>query len=240
MPLTIGAYIGDKMKKTFYSELAYILGIIMLALGVAMMERGDFGMSMVVAPAYILHLKISEFLPFFSFGMATYCFEAALLILLCIIRRRVKLSYLFSFVTALIYGFILDGAVYLIGFIPVEGVIIRLVFFAVGLLLCTWGIAFLFKTYISPEAYEVFVMEITDMTGSGLMVIKTIYDLCSLALAVSLAFVFFGFGEFVGVNWGTLVCACLNGLCIGLFARLNDKLFNFTDGIPRLKSIMQK
>ena len=172
--------------------------------------------------------------------MACYCFEAALLVLLCIIRRRVKLGYLFSFVTALIYGLTLDGAVFLVGFIPDGGIPLRLVFFAVGFLLSAWGIAFLFRTYISPEAYEVFVKELTDMSGGRLMVVKTIYDLCSLALAISLTFIFFGFGEFVGVGLGTLFAACLNGLCIGLFAKLNDRLFNFTDGIPRLKEIMQK
>ena len=43
--------IRRNMKKTFYSELAYFIGIAVLALGTAMMEQADFGMSMVVAPA---------------------------------------------------------------------------------------------------------------------------------------------------------------------------------------------
>lgn len=37
-------------KRVFYTELAYILGLLVLAVGTAMMERADFGMSMVVAP----------------------------------------------------------------------------------------------------------------------------------------------------------------------------------------------
>ena len=49
-------------KRIFYTEIAYILGLIALALGTAFMEKADFGLSMVVAPPYILHLKISEFL----------------------------------------------------------------------------------------------------------------------------------------------------------------------------------
>ncbi|MBE5772279.1 MAG: hypothetical protein E7336_13050, partial [Clostridiales bacterium] len=64
------------MKNTFFTEAAYFLGMILLAVGTALMERADFGMSMVVAPAYILQLKISEFLPFFSFGMAEYMLQA--------------------------------------------------------------------------------------------------------------------------------------------------------------------
>ena len=43
-------------KKVFYSELAYVFGMVILALGTAMMELADFGMSMVVAPAYLVHL----------------------------------------------------------------------------------------------------------------------------------------------------------------------------------------
>ena len=58
------------MKKTFYTEAAYFVGLFVLAIGTALMERGDFGMSMVVAPAYILHRWLVEFLPFFSFGHA--------------------------------------------------------------------------------------------------------------------------------------------------------------------------
>lgn len=54
-----------KDKKTFYTELSYLLGILILALDTAFMERADFGVSMVVAPAYILHLKISQILQCF-------------------------------------------------------------------------------------------------------------------------------------------------------------------------------
>ena len=51
-------------KRTFYTEAAYALGIVILAIGTAMMEKANFGMSMVVAPAYLLHLKLADTLPF--------------------------------------------------------------------------------------------------------------------------------------------------------------------------------
>ena len=57
-------------QRIFYTEACYLIGIVTMALGTAMMTLADFGVSMVVAPAYLLHLKISEYLPFFSFGMA--------------------------------------------------------------------------------------------------------------------------------------------------------------------------
>ena len=74
-------------KKVFYTVMAYALGIVILALGTALMEKANFGMSMVVAPAYLLHLKISQTLPFFSFGMAEYTLQAAILLLLGLAMR---------------------------------------------------------------------------------------------------------------------------------------------------------
>lgn len=82
-----------KTKKIFYSEMAYILGIFILALGTAMMEQADFGLSMVVAPAYLLHLKISQFIPAVSFGMAEYSLQAVLIIIMSISLRKFKPIY---------------------------------------------------------------------------------------------------------------------------------------------------
>ena len=43
------------MKRTFSTELAYVFGIVFVAWGVVLMEKADFGVSMVVAPAYLLY-----------------------------------------------------------------------------------------------------------------------------------------------------------------------------------------
>ncbi|HOO80024.1 MAG TPA: hypothetical protein PLQ04_06520, partial [Lachnospiraceae bacterium] len=67
---------ADRKKRTFYSEWAYVLGVLTLAIGTALMERADFGMSMVVAPAYLIHLKVSQYLPWYSFGISEYFFQA--------------------------------------------------------------------------------------------------------------------------------------------------------------------
>ena len=172
------------MKKTFFTEAAYFLGMILLAIGTALMERADFGMSMVVAPAYILHLKISEFLPFFSFGMAEYMLQAVILLLLILIQRKAKKAYLFSFCTAVLYGFILDGALALMGLIPFAGIAFRVFCYTAGMLLCSAGIAMLFDTYITPEAYELFVKEIAEKCSMPISKCKTIYDCISCAVAV--------------------------------------------------------
>ena len=218
-----------KNKKTFYTELSYLLGILILALGTAFMERVNFGVSMVVAPAYILHLKISQILPFFSFGMAEYTLQAVLLILIAILLRKFKLTFLFSFVTAVFYGFVLDGMMALIGLLPMGTLFGRLLFYVVGLLACSVGVALLFHTYIAPEAYELFVKELSAKYHKDIHKFKTVYDCCSCVIAILLSFIFFGFLHFEGVKLGTIFCALVNGSVIGVCSKMLERNFEFKD-----------
>ena len=218
-------------KRVFYTELSYLLGMVILAFAAAMMTRADFGLSMVVAPAYLLHLKVSEVLPFFSFGMAEYTLQALLLIVLCLAVRRFRLSYLFSFVTAVLYGFVLDGLLWLLSFLPMDSIALRFVFYVVGMVLCALGVSLFFHTYISPEVYELFVKEVSGKFKVDIHKVKTVYDCISCLAAVVMSFAFFGMWQFEGVNWGTIVCALVNGWLIGQVTKLLEKHFDFRDAM---------
>ena len=217
------------MKRTFYTEMAYIIGIVTLAFGTALMERADFGMSMVVAPAYLIYLKISDYLNWFSFGMAEYCFQAFLIIVLVIILRGFKRKYLFSFITAFIYGNVLDVMMRAVTLVSANGIIPRVAFYVIGLVVCAVGVSLLFHTYISPEAYELFVKETSSRFCFDINKTKTIYDCCSCIIAVIMSFLFMGFLHFEGVKAGTILCAAINGWVIGQCSRLFEKYFDFKD-----------
>ena len=219
-------------QKTFYTEIAYLLGLLILALGTAFMERADFGVSMVVAPAYLIHLKVSEVLPFFSFGMAEYTLQAVVILAMILILRRIKLSYFFSFVTAVLYGLTLDGAMALIALLPEGSFGVKLGWFLFGMLLCSIGVSLLFHTYISPEAYELFVKEISAKLQKDIHKCKTAYDCASCLIAILLSFLFFGFGHFEGVKLGTIFCALVNGSLIGRCTAWFEKRWDFQDGLP--------
>ena len=219
-------------QKTFYTEIAYLLGLLILALGTAFMERADFGVSMVVAPAYLIHLKVSEVLPFFSFGMAEYTLQAVVILAMILILRRIKLSLYFSFVTAVLYGLTLDGAMALIALLPEGSFGVKLGWFLIGMLLCSIGVSLLFHTYISPEAYELFVKEISAKLQRDIHKCKTAYDCASCLIAILLSFLFFGFGHFEGVKLGTIFCALVNGSLIGRCTAWFEKRWDFQDGLP--------
>lgn len=220
------------MKKKCYSALAYLLGLLILACGTALMERADMGMSMVVAPAYLVHLVVSRYLDWFSFGVAEYTFQAVLLAVMIAALRKFRVSYLFSFVTAFVYGVMLDAVMVPAAMIP-QTMLLRVMCFVGGMLLCSLGVALLFHTYIAPEVYELFVKEWAAKYGTDIGKTKTVYDCISCAVSIVLSFSFFGFGHFEGVKYGTILCALCNGWLIGRITGLLDRFFCFPDCFRR-------
>ena len=219
-----------KGKRIFYCELAYFAGLFILAFGTALMEKADFGISMVVAPAYLIHLKLSESVSFFSFGMSEYFFQAVLLVLLALVMRKFKKSYILSFATAFLYGTVLDLAISIVALFPCSGFVWQAIFYVAGLILCAIGVALLLQTYFPPEAYELVVKELSAKFHVTVGKTKTIYDCCSCALAIVFSVCFFK--TFVGEKWGTIVCAMVNGWLIGKISWLLDKNFVLKDALP--------
>jgi uncharacterized membrane protein YczE len=219
------------MKKGICAELSYIVGVAFTALGTALMAAAGFGVSMVVAPAYLIHLKLG-----ISFGTAEYAFQALLLCLMMLVLRRFKLSWLFSFVTAVFYGLMLDlfGA---LAALLTPTLAVRIVYFIAGELIISLGIAVLFRTYLPPEVYELIVKECSAHFKIKLSRFKLGYDIASLLLGVLMSILFFGRLE--GIGWGTLAAALLTGPLISFFSRFL-KNTGGRAALPRLKTFFEK
>ncbi len=208
-------------------EIAYLVAILLMAVGVALTERGGLGLSMIVAPAYILAGATG-----LGFGTMEYIVQAALLVLLAILLRRFRLSYLFSFITAFVYGLVLDGVMLLFAPLPAGSLLLRVLWFALGALVTAVAVAVFFRVYPSPEAYDLFVRDVSRAFGIPGGRFKLLYDLSSAALSVVLSFVFFGFGSFYGIGIGTVVLAFCNGPVIGSVGKLLDRSTVFYPLLP--------
>ena len=214
----------------FYTEICYLLGLLLPAIGGALMEKANFGLSMIIAPSYILHCKLTELSSFFTFGVCCYLFQGTLLLVMCLVLRRFRVSFLFSFVTAVVFGYTLDGATFLFSFVDTSLLWARLLLFVFGLLISAAGIAFMLHTYIASEVYELLVKEFSRHFGFSLGRCKLVYDYFSLALALLLSFLFFR--SLVGIGWGTIVCTVLNGILIGAFSKLILRYLELKDALP--------
>ncbi len=215
------------------SEIVYLISIVLLSLSVAMLTSVDFGISMIVAPAYLLSLKLG----FLTFGQAEYVIQAVLFIILCIVLRRIKAVYLTSFLTCLIYGFVLDLWRLIPFFNPdvtapgSMNITLRIVLFVVGVVLTSFSIALCFKTYLYPQVYDFSVKAVTARYKIKLSVFKTAFDFSCLAVALIMTFCFFGKLEGIGV--GTLIMVAVNGTLIGFFSKMLDKTVECSPIFPK-------
>ena len=221
------------------SEVTYFAAIVLLSLAVAILSTADFGISMIVAPAYLLSLKAG----FLSFGQAEYVVQAIVFILLCIVLKRFRFVYFFSFGTCLIYGFVLDLWRKIPFLNPTAtppgsmNLPLRIAMFVIGIILTSFSVALFFKTYLFPQVYDFFVKAVSCKYGIKLSRLKTVVDLSCLTASVIMTFAFFG--EIRGIGWGTLIMALLNGTVIGFFSKLLDKAFDFQPTFTRFAAMFK-
>ena len=221
------------------SEITYFAAILLLSLAVAILSAADFGISMIVAPAYLVSLKTS----FLSFGQAEYVVQAIVFIVLCIILGKLRFVYFFSFGTCLIYGFVLDLWRKISFLNPAAtppgsmNLPLRIAMFVIGMILTSFSVALFFKTYLFPQVYDFFVKAVSAKYGIKLPLLKTIVDLSCLTASVIMTFAFFG--EIKGIGWGTLIMALLNGTVIGFFSKLLDRAFDFQPTFPKFAALFK-
>ena len=226
------------MKKIkIYDEIAYLFATVFLAFAVAMISTTGFGMSMIVSPAYLLSQKVS----FLTFGQSEYIVQGIMLIIFCILMKKIKLLYLSSFVSGLLYGVVLDfwqiviphfnPEITPVGSLPF---LLRAVYFVLGMMLTSLTIAIYFKVYLYPQIYDFFVKGVSEKFRIKQSKFKTVYDLVFLIVSVVMSFMFFG--ELTGVGIGTLIMAVCNGTIIGFFSKLLDRFFIFEPKFKKLSN----
>ena len=229
-----------KNKLSRMGEPAWILGILLCSLGVCFSAKSGFGVSMVVAPAYVLHCRLSELWAFFSFGVAEYVLQGALIVLLCMALRRFKWKYLLSFVTAVLYGVSLDGWRLLFGEDVYGELWQRGLSCACGAAVTAFAIALLLRTYLPQQSYELVVKELSVCRGWALGRVKWIYDLSSLGVAILLMLALFGRFDTEMVGAGTLLLTVINTPLITMFGKLFDRFFDFTPMFPKFFRAFQR
>ena len=219
------------------SEIAYLASVLLLSFAVAMVASANFGVSMVVAPAYIVSLRVDAL----TFGQSEYIVQAILFAALCVILKKVRLPYFFSFATCLIYGAVLDLWRKVI---PVFNPTVtppgsmafwlRCLLFGGGMLLTAFSVALFYRTYLYPQVYDFFVKAVCERYPLDRNKFKIGFDATCLLIAVALTLLFFH--GFHGIGVGTLIMTALNGLLIGLFGKFFDRFFRFPALFPKVEA----
>ncbi|MGB4033429.1 MAG: DUF6198 family protein [Christensenellales bacterium] len=215
-------------KLTIFSEIAFFLGIVLLAVGVIFMIKSDFGISPVQSSAYALYTAF----PKISFGAYNYLIQFVLVSILCLSIRKIKLRYFLSFLSAVFYGFTVDFFEYIMTPITAQSLVMKIVFFGIGFVCIAFAVAFFFRTNIPLMPYDIFVTDLTKNKGYNTNTVKIIFDISALVLGVILSLSFHK--RLVGIGIGTVISGLFSGITIKYLGKAMDKFIVFKPLVKRL------
>lgn len=185
----------------------------MVSLGVAICNRADLGVSMIAAPAFIIHDALLQVTDVLSIGVLEYLVQGFIVLLTCLIIKRFNWRYLLSFLTAVIYGYFIDMWMLIVGTDPFEELWMRWIMLIVGDVVTAVGVAFFFRTYLPVEAYELCVHEIARVRKFNFNKVKWIFDFSCLGVSIILAFSLFG--DVTTFDWSTIYTHSFHHIGLG-------------------------
>lgn len=206
-----------------YNLINWIAGNLLCMLGIALATKSDFGLSMIAAGPYVLHVWLRETLPWFTQGTAEYFYELIVLVIACVIIREFKLKYLLTFAEAFIAGLVLDGWFSILGGNGAyESMPLRLLAFVLGLVICGFGVAFFFRTTLPLQAYDFAVVRVAEKYGLQQSRVKLANDCIMLAVSIILSLTLTK--KLTGIGVGTVVTTLLNSTVIAAWGKLIDRM----------------
>jgi uncharacterized membrane protein YczE len=193
--------------------LVYILGLIVLAFGIAFSIRSGLGVSPVSSVPYTLS-RITGL----TVGLTTTAFYAACVLLqLVILRKDFKVRYLLQLFFAYAFGLFTDMSLFLTRTLVVDAYPLRLLLLAISLILIGFGVYTVVLTDVVMNAPDGLVKAISNHWHLEFSRVKSTFDILCVSTSVILSLVFLG--SITGLREGTVIAALSIGRIIGFISR---------------------
>lgn len=190
--------------------LLLVVGLVIMAFGVAFSIKAGLGTSPISSLPYVLSL-----LPLhLTVGTATIAMHVTLIILqILLLRRRYDPFQLAQLPVALVFGSLTDFSVWALQGINVSAYPARWVLCIIGILLVGVGVSFEVTANVVTLAGEGMVLAVCKVFPVPFGNAKIGFDVTLVVIAIVLSLLFLG--GLYGVREGTVAAA----FCVGLVAR---------------------
>lgn len=211
------------MNKKVVNIVNWVLSITLCSLGICLCTKASLGLSMIAAPPYIIHCFFRDTFSWYTQGTSEYIWEAVLIIVTCLAVQKFKPKYLLSVLTAVISGFVIDFWIWVFGGNGMyESLPARIIAFVLGSVIISIAIAFVFRTTLPPQVYELLVTEISEKYGFDKSRTKLVNDIAMFVITIVLARLLTH--SWTGVGVGTVIVTFANAPMIKFFGEIIDKI----------------
>ena len=198
-----------------------VIGLGIMAFGVAFSIKGDLGTSPISSLPYVTG-QISGL----TVGQTTIIMHCVFIVIqILLLRRQFKPVQLLQLPVAIIFGYLTDLAVWAVGAFSYSSYWQQWIYCILGILLVGVGVSFEVVAGAVTLAGEGVVLAVCQVTGQPFGRMKVSFDVTLVVLSVILSFIFLH--GLYGVREGTVAAA----LCVGMVSKTLN---------PRLKKVAGK
>lgn len=202
-----------KHKQLLYRYLLLCVGLVIMAFGVAFSIQAELGTSPISSLPYVLSLLTP-----LSVGTATIAMHVTLILLqILLLRSRFQLVQLMQFPVALLFGYLTDFALWVIGNLHAESYLGSWILCLFGIVLVGIGVSFEVNAGVVTLAGEGMVLAVCQTFHFPFPKTKIGFDCTLVGISVILGLVFLG--HLAGVREGTVAAA----VCVGLVSKQMGK-----------------
>lgn len=204
------------------------LGLVIIALGVAISIKSNLGIAPPSCPPTILNLKWTGI----SVGTFTWMMHLVFIaIQALVLRKDFKLRYLMQIPAAFVFGYMCDASIWIFDAIeaPATSYAVQLALSLLGVVLAAVGIQIEVTGKGWILAGDQIVAVFADVLRKPFGTMKVIFDVVMVAFTA--AFSWFAFGLLTGngvtviIREGTLILAFLTGICMRLTDPFIERIF---------------
>ena len=187
----------------------YVLGLFLIAVGVAVSINSNLGTSPVSSLPYVISQITGRAL---SLCVAVnFCVYVSLQAL--ILRKKFRPVQLLQVLFSILFGYFTDFTRALVGDFCLPGYVGRLGMLVISILFIAFGVFLYVEARLVPMALEGLALTIAERFGKPFPTMKMTMDCAVVATGILLSFVFLG--RLVGIREGTVVTALLVGRLVG-------------------------
>ena len=196
-----------------YRVVTYCVGLMLLALGVALSVNSNLGVSPVNSLPYVVSRILNVQMG--SCVTAIFCFYILLQILL--LRKDFQSVNLLQILFSTIFGYFVDFAKMLVGDFAIPTYFGQLTMLAASIVLIALGILLYMDAELVPMPMEGLSACIAKKRNKPFPTIKTVIDCLVVFIGIGLSFAFLG--KLDGIREGTVITAMVVGKLIALFKK---------------------
>ncbi|MCR4859660.1 MAG: DUF6198 family protein [Bacteroidales bacterium] len=222
------------MKDTLVRYGVATVGLVFVALGVALSIISNLGTAPLSCPAYVLNLRF----PALSVGTFTLIVNTSMILIqLALWRKDFQARYLMQIVASALFGYLIDGCLWALGWLHPAGFPARVGLTLVAAVVTAFGVSLEVAANAWMLSAEMTVNAFSQVFRKPFGPVKVVMDSLMVVLAALLCLWFFGnlFGSGAYTGIVDVLLARTPGVVIGLgtllLAVLPGWMMRFTDPV---------